>query len=316
MKKLLFLLIPFLMLSNTIDAQNSAVSYYRKMLNETKKISKKRMKYMQVSLQNESPAKVDKYRAMVVDQLETSIKAIKKMKAFKGDTAYRNDYVRILSMYQKAYTESFEEIQNLGDSAKTSYESMIILLNAEEAMDDEIAEAKEKLERADLYFSNKYNFDVIVDEEREEQYELLDAVIIYTRDIKRSYYRVEALLIKFPTNFATGDIEIKQERYRQRETVKAIEITRSDLIKIGDFEGDDNHVKDVLSILEDLESACNKDLSDILDLLDDGSYDERAWDKGIKKYEAFVSDLHKYTDEYYESKAEFIYRYSPDDFKE
>lgn len=307
------LIMVFTMALPSVQAQNSAMSYYRKIANEKKKVEKKRLKYFQYALKGDNPKKAEKYRVMVVDQVETSMATIKKMKPFKGDSAFRNDYVRVLNLYILAYTKSYGNIQELEASSRNSYDDMMKYLDAVEVMEGEIEEAAIKLRRNEEYFSNKYNFKLVIDEEMEEQYEDLNDVLYYTRDIYRSYFRVEDQMHALLES--AEDFDVKTGRIYKKSTIKALEKSISEIVVIGDFDGDDHHLKEVIDLLEELEEVMKEDYSEILDLADEGSYDEKQWNKAMKKLEAFVEDLDGFQSDYYLSKTRFVEYYLPDDFE-
>ena len=300
------------MVAPQAEAQNSAMSYYRKIANEKKKVEKKRLKYFQYALKGDNPKKAEKYRTMVVDQVETSMEVIQKMKPYKGDVAFRNDYVRVLSLYTQAYTKTYGDIEELEASSRNSYEDMMKYLDAVEVMEGEIEEAAIKLRRNEEYFANKYKFRLVIDEEVEEQYLTLNDVLYYTRDVYRSYYRVEDQIYALVES--ANDFDVKTARIYKKNTIKAIEKSISEIVVLGDFDGDDNHEEEVIGLLEDLEEQLKEDFNDILDLADEGSYDERQWDKAMKKLEDFIEDLQGFQIAYYESKAEFVEDYLPEDF--
>ena len=313
MKKLMLLTLTLLVAIPSVQAQNSAMSYYRKISNEKRKVEKKRLKYVQYDMLGDNPAKADKYREMVVDQVESSMQTIERMRPYQGDSAFRNDYVRVLDLYRLAYTKKFGNIQELEGLSTNSYEDMMKYLDAVGEMEIVIEEAALKLRMNEEYFANKYNFRLNIDEEMEEQYFVLTDVLYYTRDVYRSYYRVEDQLNAFLES--TEEFDVKTARLYQRSIVKAIEKSISEIVVLGDFDGDDNHQKEVVSLMEDLEEIMKDDLVEILDLADEGSYDERQWDKAMKKLEGFKEEVNEFKAAYNMSKSRFVEDYLPEDFE-
>lgn len=313
MRKIIILTMVLFIAAPSLMAQNSAMSYYRKIANEKRKVEKKRLKYVQYDVLGDNPKKADKYRLMVVTQVESSMETIKRMKPYKGDSAFRNDYVRVLDLYRLAYTKKYGNIQELEAASKNSYEDMMKYLDAVGDMEIVIEDAAEKLRRNEEYFSNKYNFKLNVDEEMEEQYYVLTDVLYYTRDVYRSYYRVEDQLNAFLES--ADEFDVKTGRLYQRSIIKAIEKSISEIVLLGDFDGDDNHMEDVKDLLEDLEYKMKRDLAEILDLADEGSYDERQWDKAMKKLEVFIEEMNEFKMAYNESRTRFVEDYLPDDFE-
>lgn len=313
MRKIIILTMVLFMAAPSLLAQNSAMSYYRKIANEKRKVEKKRLKYVQYDVLGDNPKKADKYRVMVVTQVETSMETIKRMKPYQGDSAFRNDYVRVLDLYRLAYTKKYGNIQELEVASTNSYDDMMKYLDAVGDMEIVIEEAAEKLRRNEEYFSNKYNFKLNIDEEMEEQYYVLTDVLYYTRDVYRSYYRVEDQLNAFLES--TEEFDVKTARLYQRSIVKAIEKSISEIVVLGDFDGDDNHQKEVIGLMEDLEELMKDDLVVILDLADEGSYDERQWDKAMKRLEDFKEEVNEFETAYSMSKTRFVEDYLPDDFE-
>ena len=314
MKKIIILTMVLCMAAPSLMAQNSAMSYYRKIANEKRKVEKKRLKYVQYDVLGDNPKKADKYRTMVVTQVESSMETIKRMKPYQGDSAFRNDYVRVLDLYRLAYTKKYGNIQELETASTNSYEDMMKYLDAVGDMEIVIEEAAEKLQRNEEYFSNKYNFKLTVDEEMEEQYYVLADVLYYTRDVYRSYYRVEDQLNAFLES--TEEFDVKTARIYQRAIIKAIEKSISEIVILGDFDGDDNHLEDVVGLLEDLESKMKDELGEILDLADEGSYDEKQWDKAMKRLEGFEEEMAEFKTAYVLSRTRFVEDYLPEDFEQ
>ncbi len=314
MKKIVFILFALMLFTPKMEAQNNAQSYFRKIANEKKKVNKKRLKYFQSSLKGDNPKKAERYRTMVVDQVNASMKIIKKMRPYQGDTAFRNDYARVLNLYNQAYTRAYGNIQELEDSSHLSYENMMLYLDAVEDMEFTIEEAAEKLRMNEEYFANKYKFTIRYDEEMEAQYELLSDVLYYLRESYRSYFRVEVQFLYLIAEYE--NFEAKRERKRQMQTVKAIEKTLSETVVLGDFDGDDSYQKNLIDLLEDMETMMREDYTEIIDLAEDGSYDEKKWDKGMKKLDGFIEDLKSMMQAYYDEKASFVDGYLPDDFED
>ena len=74
-------------------------------------------------------------------------------------------------------------------------------------------------------------------------------------------------------------------------------------------------MEDVKDLLEDLEYKMKRDLAEILDLADEGSYDERQWDKAMKKLEVFIEEMNEFKMAYKKSRTRFVEDYLPDDFE-
>ena len=91
-------------------AQNAS-SYYRKIASEQRKIRTKQINFYKTTLTFTDAKRIEKGRQMVLTQIVTSQKNLKRTPAYRGDSVLRNDYVRVLELYHKAYTDAWDSIQ-------------------------------------------------------------------------------------------------------------------------------------------------------------------------------------------------------------
>lgn len=139
------------------DAQNNASSYWRKIASEQRKIRTKQLMYYKTALATTDAKRLDKNREMILTQVKSSQQNMLRTPAFQGDSAVKNDYIRILDIYTIAYTTGYaqvvanQELMTKDASAFRQYQESVAIL---EGMIDE---AEDKFERNETYFTNKYN---------------------------------------------------------------------------------------------------------------------------------------------------------------
>ena len=310
MKRILLLVFALSLFIPAVSAQTSANSYYRKMHNEQKKLMKKQIRFMKMLLLNEDIRRLDQSRDQIVGQIETSQKAIKNQRGFNGDDAYVKDYLNVMSEYLKAYTDLYDKAKESSGEGITTYEQMEVYLKAFEEMEIEIITADESVMAIEEYFANKHNLEMIDDGEVAEMYNNLMYLSEYLREIRLIFSRTIFEADNIEKAFSSRDFDALP-RLRVAFT-KACDFSMSDLVKLGDFDGNDDLYKNTMNLLEDMRKMGEDDMMEAMDYLQDADWNEKAEAKGSKILLAVFEDINAAKEENQANLEHFVYDYIPE----
>ena len=310
MIKNLLLILSFFFILPSVVAQTSANSYYRKMHNEQKKMMKKQIRFTKMLLLNSDPRRLDQGRDQIVTQIETSKKAIKKMPFFEGDSAYKKDYLNAFDLYHNAYTDLYDKAKETSGDGIETYEQMEKYLNAFTDMEIEIITADENVLAIEEYFVNRHNLELIDDGEVADTYETLMYLSEYIREVKLILSRVVFEADKVCAAYKKRQFDtIPRLRVAM---VKAADFAMSDMVKLGDFDGDDDLYKDVTGIIEDLKEMGEKDMVDAVHYLQDADWNEKAEARGSKIMDGISEDVELLKEDIQSVTERFVYSYVPE----
>lgn len=266
-------------------AQGNASSYYRKIASEQRKIRTKQVNFYKTSLQFTDVNRLNKSRDMVLTQLNTTIKVMSKMPAYKGDSALRNDYSRILDLYVEAYTNVYDTIQILRNSMSESEENLVEYQNAFYRMEDYIDDAENRWQMNEDYFTGAYNVNAM-DDPTLVQLNTLRSLALYVQDIRSSYTSV-SFKIKAMQELAKKKQFDNMEDHRQDLALKA-EQAMVAISKIGDYIDEDDRDDDFLNsaalyYLQYVRDGADQEFAEALTALEEARYDES--DKAVERNE-------------------------------
>jgi len=286
MKKIVFiLLIGAFFSSNFVFAQGNASSYYRKIAREQRKIRTKQVIFYKTSMQFTDQTRLDKSRDMVLTQVNATKKIMSKMPAYKGDSALRNDYSRILEIYLEAYTNVYDTIQLLRKTMAASEDDLEEYQNAFYRMEDYIDDAENRWQMNEDYFTGAYNINAMEDP-TSVQLNMLRSLAIYVQDIRSSYASVSFKIKDMQDLVAKKQFE-NMEDHRQDLALKA-EQAMVAISKIGDYIDEDDRNDDFLNsaalyYLQYVRDGADQDFAEALTALEEARYDDS--DKAVERSE-------------------------------
>lgn len=167
------------------EAQNTAVSYIRKVTGEQKKIRAKQINYYKTLMNSADEKRLDKNREMIVTQVNATIQAVKRIPNYQGDSTVRNDYLRVLNLYTISYNTGFQQMMLTKAEMNQSGEKFNAYQDALGNMEGMIDDAEYKYDRVITYFNTRYNLSQPEDPIQTEL-EFLREFSAYVQDIRNA----------------------------------------------------------------------------------------------------------------------------------
>jgi len=319
--KIILSFLTFVFLStNLAQAQGNASSYYRKIASEQRKIRTKQVNFYKTALLYTDQKRLDKGRDMIITQIKAAQKNMARTPAYKGDSAIRNDYVRILDIYMKAYTDGYDSVQvtkaRIGDSEKALRQYQ----DAFYYMEDFITEAEDKWALNEEYFTGYYNVTPMADP-------TLPSLIIYrqlaayVQDVRSTYTSVPFEVQKLKESIKKKDYDILEDQRNimalaaEDAMIAMVVVGNYVYIEPNDEEGeereDDYLYGSVIDYLEYIKDAADGDIAEELTKLDEARYDEdtKKIEKSHEKLLKIVDDLIQAEAGLNEEIEKFVYDY-------
>jgi hypothetical protein len=273
------------------DAQTNPSSYYRKIASEQRKLRTKQINYYKTALLKPDERRLLKGRDMILTQIELSIRNMKRMPAFKGDSALRNDYIRILDTYNEVYTTAFDSVQKMKDGAGKSAEALKAYTESIYYMEGLIDEAEDDWTLNEDYFVNAYNIRAMNDPTAAELSTLRN-LNYYVQEMRGTYSSIPFKLREMQHVLKQkeyGDLEDQRQELGLAVDRALVAAAKVDVYIDEEEEEDDFLLNYTLRYLDELKEATDEDMADILTDLDNALYDED--EKKIDRYAFEMEDL-------------------------
>ncbi len=195
MKRLLSLLLALFILVPVAEAQRykNARSYYREFQSQGRKIGIKNMRYLEAVVRGDDARRINKYREMVMEQLQDSKRDLSRVGPYKDDDVLHREFLAGLDMYMEAF-EDFGAAEKLTENRYNSYADLQKYYEAANKAEIKMLDAAYKIEKAEDYFGKTYMVDLRRDEAFQEKQFKLDEITVYTRELTLIYFRVDGEL--------------------------------------------------------------------------------------------------------------------------
>jgi len=182
-------------------------------------MSKAYMAYISASAHSGRKRKIDKMREQAVGSIITCQNTITGFPDYKGDNSLRQSSLNYVELCYKIFNEDYAHIVDMEDISQRSYDDMQAYLLLQEATNDTLKVANQRITQAGNTFAAKYNVRII-----SEKSELADKMQAADNV---GEYRDKVYLLFFKCNWEDGQLV---EAINQKNVTK-IEQVRSALDK-------------------------------------------------------------------------------------
>ena len=243
MKKLLisaFLLLvitcSFLNTAKAQDPANDPGAYIDAINKAQTGMNKAYMAYISAAAHSSRKRKIEKMRDLAVENILTCQTAINYLPAYKGDDSFRQSSLKYVDLCYKVFNDDYAHIVNMEDIAEQSYDEMQAYLLLQEATNDTLRNANERMNKAVQTFANKYGVTLI-----SEKSELGDKMEATGRVSK---YHDKVYLLFYKCNW---------EENRLTEAVNEKNVTKIEQVR----SALDKYAKEGLAVLDTLKPFDN-----------------------------------------------------------
>ncbi len=285
--------------------------YLRAFTNENRKISKKNFLYLAASLKGKDERRVQRYREMVLEQLKDSRKEVARIGTYDDYEILQREYMDGLALFIDAFENDFGIADSLTANRYRSYDDLKKYFDAVTKAEGEMLDAIYKMEKAEEHFAKMNYITITRDEEMERQYELLDEVTLYSRDMTLSLFRVEQSVRDFlkALNEETPDSLL----HKVSDIRMAISTSEDEIAEYADFEGEDDLYYEVAGYLQDVQEEVEVNLGPIAEKLENEYLPEDEYQDAQDDLQDFVERHEDRLLDYFEARADLIEDYLPED---
>ena len=218
-------LTPFLLLFiiictvvKTAEAQDptaNAGAYIDAINNAETNMNKAYMAYISAAAHSSRKRKVEKMRDLAVENIITCQTAITYLSPYNGDDSFRQSSLKYVQLCYKIFNDDYAHIVNMEEIADRSFDEMQAYLLLQEATNDTLKAANERMTNAVNSFAKKYNINLI-----SEKSELGDKMELTG---KLSKYRDKVYLLFFKCNWEDNQLTeaINQKNVTKIEQVRS-----------------------------------------------------------------------------------------------
>lgn len=302
MKKLsLFILIFTLLVlsNNTSIAQNlkSAGEYNNFIVNQNRRIMKKNLKYIQVSVHSKRESRIDSKRKAVVKEIERSITNLERIDGWNDNTEFRDNSIKALKRSLQIYENEFKEVNVLQQTAYETYESLKMYYDAERKAIALADSAFEKVVEAQEEFADEHDLTLVdVDSKIHEQLKGINEVTTYCRDIFLLYFKVERPIALFFDAIYARDVDDAEE---QIELIKKSgEESLAELEETEAFKNDNYYTDKAIKLVDFYMDFASDDFEKLLDYLSKGNDMKQA---DINRINAIINNYNNKSRSYHQS---------------
>ena len=249
MRCLFLLMLSLLIFPARAQQPTAATDYLTLINNEFGSMSKNMMSYISAVNHGKSARKVEKRRTELVQQVQDSERAMRKLRPFDGNTQLRDSIVRYFQVCKIVITEDYGKIVNMEEIAEQSYDAMEAYLLAKEMASEKIGDAYDAAEKEYKAFAEANNIRLVESDSKLSQ-RLKEAAIVndYHNVVYLLFfksYKNEAYLLDAIGSESVGAIE------QNRNALKGS--ASQDLVALGKvlpFKGDGSFKKATQDLLK------------------------------------------------------------------
>lgn len=290
----LFVLIAAFLSSNMLTAQNAS-SYYRKIASEQRKIRSKQINYYKTALLQPEQTRLDKGCEMIVTQIQTSLKNLNRTPAYNGDSAIRNDYIRVLTTYLNAYTNAYDSVKTMKVDAGKSAADLVRYRESIYYMEGLVDEAESDWGANENYFCNTYNI-TPMDDPTLAELNTLRFLSDYVQELRGTYSGLPFKLQELQNVVKAqqyNNLEDKRQELGLAVDQALVYAERVGFYMTQEEDEDDFLLNATLRYLDEIKIATDDDMAGFLTELDEAIYDEDAKkiERAAFKLEQLLTDL-------------------------
>jgi hypothetical protein len=258
--------------STSAQRYRDARTYYREFASENRRIIMKNMRYLEGTVKGEDPRRIDKYREMVVEQLQESKRTLERVGGFNENDLLQREYLQAIDLFLEAYQESMEKAKELKAERYKNFEKLQEYFTVMEETEALIFDAAYKMNEADEYFAKQNNVNLRVDEDTEEKWRRLDLLSLYMRELTFNFYRVDTRLSAF-LEAAKGDNKDTLSNLVS-DIRAAVQKSQDALADMPKFDGKDYAYDELDSYLSDISESIDERFRPLADQLANNFLDE------------------------------------------
>lgn len=193
MSRKLLLLIPFLIITSTCNAQKfrTALDYMNFISRQQVLIVKSSWRYTQAIAHSKNDRTIDKKRTILIRSIDRAIMKITKAQGFDGDTEYKEKVLNNLQINKSLLLNEYSEIIDMQEVAEQSYDDMEAYILAQRLADQKMAEAQQEYEDNFYAFAKKHDIKIFEGKsELGKKMEISNQVFDYYNDLYLIFFKV------------------------------------------------------------------------------------------------------------------------------
>src|ERR1700761_8889920 len=138
------------------DPTTSPVNYINAINAAETSMNKSYMAYISAAAHSSRKRKIDKLREQAVQSILTCQSTINYMSAYNNDNSLKQSSLNYVMLCYKVFNDDYAHIVNMEDIAERSYDEMHAFLLLQEATNDTLKVANERMAKALSSFAGKY----------------------------------------------------------------------------------------------------------------------------------------------------------------
>ncbi|HEY2581110.1 MAG TPA: hypothetical protein VGI43_04870, partial [Mucilaginibacter sp.] len=143
------------------DPTANAGAYIDAIGNAETNMNKAYMAYVSAAAHSSRKRKIEKMRDLAVQNIITCQTTITYLPPYNGDDSFRQSSLKYVQLCYKVFNDDYAHIVNMEDIAERSYDEMQAYLLLQEATNDTLKAANERMNKAVNAFAKKYNITLV-----------------------------------------------------------------------------------------------------------------------------------------------------------
>lgn len=185
-------------IANAQDPASDPGAYITAVSNAQNDMNKTYMAYVSTAAHSSRKRKIERQRQQTIESITNCKYKIAEIPLFKGDNTLRQSSMNYVQLCYKVFNEDYAHIVNMEDISEQSYDGMQAYLLLQEATNDTLKAASERINKAVNDFAAKYNVKLI--EDKSELGEKMEAAG------KLSKYRDKVYLLFFKCSWEDNQL--------------------------------------------------------------------------------------------------------------
>jgi hypothetical protein len=139
------------------DITTNAGTYMTAISNAETNMNKAYMAYISASAHSDRKRKIEKMRDQAVNSIINCQNTITAFPPYNNDNSFRQSALSYVELCYKIFNDDYAHIVNMQDIAEQSYDEMEAYLKLQEATNDTLKVANQRINQAGITFAAKYN---------------------------------------------------------------------------------------------------------------------------------------------------------------
>lgn len=282
------------------DVNHSPEIYNNFIVGEYKKVLKKQLRYIKISIYSDNEASKEGHRNDVIGQLDRSIYKLNQIENYDSLSTFLDEFVVFMTTVRSIYDIELKRTDELAKSSSSSFEAMQNYFNQFDKVDAKANAAALKVVKAQKEFADRHKMILVIDDEEfEKELEKTHNALEYSQDIYLLYFKVAKINSYFVDAFNADDLPMMKRK--QKELLAATIETSNTLKAKETFEGNVEYKSSAGKLIKFYQTMAKSKYNKIIELYEEFGDRESMEEVDIQKLNNIITQYNTQSEDLYDT---------------